>query len=971
MEPPSKRQRLSGNSYPESDLHARRAQNDLRLKSIFESIFEKYGKDFDGLGDEIDMKTGEIVVDNGHILGMANERDVGNAEYSSEELGNSDDENEHSSIDYREEHDAAPASSKAGDAAVIEESEASEQSDFDADSLMGDIPTESHLHQLGKESRRAASIPTDDEEDELASSDFEWASQSKDGLGAQERWCLLKDKPTFADEPAFEPAWRAPPLPKIPQVKKVREDFGLTIIDTTREYSDDERAGISLWTPEVKKRPRRRRESANSLSQRSISFACDQENNDDRLLSDFNYSEPAARRVIKWTNEEEQLLIRLKKTTKLSNQAMEPYFSRRQVNSIGSHWNYMITVGRASPKPQVPTGFQRRTPLPSLYSSMTPLASGGTREESPKHDTFLSTKKPRNVQQQLGKGFSETRNLVRTSNRPLEQLGDHHMNPQHQVSGDHGTPSGYTVDKPISIPVDGGAHIGYRTGEHFLSSRDCGTEEDFSVDQLLDDACESSTTKSEHYRPSGKVHNRFDQNSMYRDREETLRIKDTDPPQTSDCGTFDNAYRVDDGYKTAESAYLANVNEPCANTDPSRRLSKPLETENDVVTRREKHACNLPDQGLEAVSENGCGARISSPTISIKDEPDFEGADLYSDGIVSPDTQPRSTATMGASNSPQQLKTNHSESQEEELIPTAAEDIVQIERPTMEGPQKTGPTSWVSIASAQPPAPGKPSASQKPDVEVSNKNFTKRHIVQVVIPLAATSNVIRKSVDTKGSPLIHPYSRSSFASMEAEDPASIRPLSATAESTPAAVDPVLPNQEILVIRTPTRSPSVAAAESQYATSAAVVLNDIRSSLGPEIADSQPLRAVPAVATPAPELGGEATRPIILDAEPRYLRMTPGVVPSPREQPKKATETINSDSDSQALRLTPGIATPARNWIEESIESDIVESGSRPLSGTLSAARSTLKKVNKEIAADSFSSIWTSIDDYSEDELSYL
>ena len=55
-------------------------------------------------------------------------------------------------------------------------------------------------------------------------------------------------------------------------------------------------------------------------------------------------------------------------------------------------------------------------------------------------------------------------------------------------------------------------------------------------------------------------------------------------------------------------------------------------------------------------------------------------------------------------------------------------------------------------------------------------------------------------------------------------------------------------------RTPTRSPSVAAAESQYATSAAVVLNDIRSSLGPEIADSQPLRAVPAIATPAPELG---------------------------------------------------------------------------------------------------------------------
>ncbi|KAL4977727.1 hypothetical protein BDW66DRAFT_28940 [Aspergillus desertorum] len=49
------------------DLQEARAQNDLRLKSIFEGIFEKYGRDFTDVGDEIDLRTGNITVNNGHI----------------------------------------------------------------------------------------------------------------------------------------------------------------------------------------------------------------------------------------------------------------------------------------------------------------------------------------------------------------------------------------------------------------------------------------------------------------------------------------------------------------------------------------------------------------------------------------------------------------------------------------------------------------------------------------------------------------------------------------------------------------------------------------------------------------------------------------------------------------------------------------------------------------------------------------
>ncbi|KKA23757.1 Myb-like DNA-binding domain protein [Rasamsonia emersonii CBS 393.64] len=49
----------------------------MRLKSLFEGIFEKYGRDFSDVGDEIDLKTGEIVVNKGHILGMQDEGDIG------------------------------------------------------------------------------------------------------------------------------------------------------------------------------------------------------------------------------------------------------------------------------------------------------------------------------------------------------------------------------------------------------------------------------------------------------------------------------------------------------------------------------------------------------------------------------------------------------------------------------------------------------------------------------------------------------------------------------------------------------------------------------------------------------------------------------------------------------------------------------------------------------------------------------
>ncbi|CRK11036.1 hypothetical protein BN1723_009243 [Verticillium longisporum] len=89
MEPPAKRQRLSHTRTsrqqheddeldfesenvdhqrdPGLQLAESRAFAAYKLKSTFEHIFEKYERDFTGIGDEIDLRTGEIVVDNGHI----------------------------------------------------------------------------------------------------------------------------------------------------------------------------------------------------------------------------------------------------------------------------------------------------------------------------------------------------------------------------------------------------------------------------------------------------------------------------------------------------------------------------------------------------------------------------------------------------------------------------------------------------------------------------------------------------------------------------------------------------------------------------------------------------------------------------------------------------------------------------------------------------------------------------------------
>ncbi|KAL3479001.1 hypothetical protein BJX99DRAFT_94922 [Aspergillus californicus] len=82
MENPLKRKRPSlspdiKDDKSDVDIHEARARNDMRLKSIFEGIFEKYGRDFTDIGDEIDLRTGDLLVNNGHIGALDGEGDAG------------------------------------------------------------------------------------------------------------------------------------------------------------------------------------------------------------------------------------------------------------------------------------------------------------------------------------------------------------------------------------------------------------------------------------------------------------------------------------------------------------------------------------------------------------------------------------------------------------------------------------------------------------------------------------------------------------------------------------------------------------------------------------------------------------------------------------------------------------------------------------------------------------------------------
>ncbi|KAF4125091.1 Centromere protein Scm3 [Geosmithia morbida] len=58
-------------------LEQQRAKAGSRFQQAMASIFDKYSRDFADVGDEIDLATGQVIVDNGHLANMRYEGDLG------------------------------------------------------------------------------------------------------------------------------------------------------------------------------------------------------------------------------------------------------------------------------------------------------------------------------------------------------------------------------------------------------------------------------------------------------------------------------------------------------------------------------------------------------------------------------------------------------------------------------------------------------------------------------------------------------------------------------------------------------------------------------------------------------------------------------------------------------------------------------------------------------------------------------
>lgn len=328
----TKRRRLNyDDSYAE--LHEKRARNDLHLKSRFEAIFEKYGRDFSDIGDEIDFRTGELVVDKGHLKSMAHEQDVGGAHNHSGQRV----------LEHRIANRNLGSSSMCGDAP---QSRFSSSVASTANSIAtSDIETEEVL-----------SVSTTSDPERSLSGQLESSSQGHPRSLTSVKTPLrkldidsvlnrLNNRPVEIYDPPIEPAWQAPPLPIDKQTHAQRSSLTVKLDkERERDRSESPNTG-SLWVlqsrgrrPNKNGKPVQTSKPTSKLRRASMPSLSTRENCSDS---------PKQKRLPRkpWTLEEENLLRHLRSTTNMSFVQLEPYFPNRNFRTIQYHWSEKLVSG--------------------------------------------------------------------------------------------------------------------------------------------------------------------------------------------------------------------------------------------------------------------------------------------------------------------------------------------------------------------------------------------------------------------------------------------------------------------------------------------------------------------------------------------------------------------------------------------------------------------------------------------------
>ena len=248
---------------PDEELQNKRAQLDYKLKSTFESIFTKYERNFDGIGDEIDLYTGEILVNNGHLLRMDDEKDAGISIDSHSRLGSTTPETE-----------GATNSSTGEDHEDIEEEEVDEEEGSSDDEtpdddllLRGFAQASQFMKQklspeppsfidafIEPESSRPSAVSRLS----LGGGLFPTNSQIMSQFGPQHGPDIInymKHQVAFEDT-SIEPAWQAPPIPVAPAIPGRRPRIRPAARLPEIERSPSPENGASIWGPTNKQRDR-------------------------------------------------------------------------------------------------------------------------------------------------------------------------------------------------------------------------------------------------------------------------------------------------------------------------------------------------------------------------------------------------------------------------------------------------------------------------------------------------------------------------------------------------------------------------------------------------------------------------------------------------------------------------------------------------------------------------------------------